>query len=99
MIRPGFSFPAIFALCVAFLGIVGPMDYADALNTEAEEKVARVERVLLETSMQPATLNECQRARPQRLRPDGAISLQSRSNKPWHHRTCFWAGLPEKGQP
>lgn len=46
--------------------------------------------VLLETSMLPATFDECAKARPDLGRPDRVTSKQQRSNEPWHHRTCYW---------
>lgn len=72
------------------IGTVGNFDYADALATGAEEKNARVHRALLETSGHPATLDECQRAHPNKPRADGVISLQNGSGTPWHHRICWW---------
>ena len=69
---------------------VGNVDYAEALNQEAEEKVARVHRVLLETSAHPASLDECQRANPSLPRPDGAVSQQHRTLEPWQRRTCIY---------
>lgn len=81
---------AMALLAVAFLCIVGPMDYSDALNAEAEEKVARVHRVLLETSSEAATLDECQRTLPKRPRPDSVVSFQNGSATSWHHRTCTY---------
>lgn len=44
----------------------------------------------LHNAMQPADLSECQRAAPERGRPDWTISRQQRSNEPWFRRTCGW---------
>ena len=46
--------------------------------------------VLLEPSMVAATLDECQRARPDLGRPTRVISKQARSNEPWFARTCVY---------
>ena len=94
--NPGFSFKAIFAFLAAAVAMVGNFDYAAALDMESEEKVARVHRVLLETSMQPATLDECQRTFPDRPRPNAVVSFQNGERTPWHHRQCHYA---LKGQP
>ena len=49
--------------------------------------------VLLEISMVPATLDECQKARPDLGRPDRVTSKQQRTNEPWYHRTRYWRVL------
>lgn len=85
----------VAAFFLAF-GLAGNDSYVQAIEQDADEKVMRVHRVLLETSMQPATLEECERAHPKRPRPDGVISLQNGSLTPWHHRTCMYL---TKGQP
>ena len=46
--------------------------------------------VLLENSMDAATLDECQRAYPKRPRPSGVVSRQNGTGTPWHHRTCLY---------
>lgn len=46
--------------------------------------------LLLETSMHPATMDECVKVRPDLGRPDRVISRQNGSATPWHHRTCYW---------
>lgn len=44
--------------------------------------------LLLEPSSEAATLDECQRERPNLGRPVRVISLQNGSGTPWHHRVC-----------
>ena len=78
------------ALAVSILGVLGPLDYADAIEREAEGKLLRVELVLLEDSGRPADLDECQRAQPKRPRPRATISVQDRTGEPWIRRTCFF---------
>ena len=59
-----------------------------ALPAAASPKETKL--VLLETSMEPLTLDECQRARPDLGRPHRVISKQARSNEPWFARTCVY---------
>ena len=50
-------------MLLAALAVVGRFDYADALEREAEEKVARPLRAQrLPTAATPATLADCRRA-------------------------------------
>jgi hypothetical protein len=66
---------------VVCYALAGTMDYA----------AARVSGLmLLENSMLPASLEECERARPGAGRPARVMSKQQRTNEPWHHRTCAW---------
>ena len=44
--------------------------------------------VLLLPSSNPATFEECMRARPDLGRPVRVTSKQNGTNTPWHHRTC-----------
>lgn len=74
----GWKILAWLLLCYA---VAGTVDFAAA-------KVSH--RILLETSSQPATLDECQRSFPGRGRPREVISLQNGADSPWHHRTCFF---------
>ena len=52
--------------------------------------------VLLENSMQPATLSECQAARPKLGRPYFTASKRLRSNEPYHGRVCFFRPVSVK---
>lgn len=61
-----------------------------ALIGFAAQAQGRTFLVLLEPSSFPATLDECQRARPDLGRPTGANSLQNGSGTPWHRRSCCW---------
>ena len=70
----------ILVFLVLIYIIVGTMDYASA-------KVSAL--ILLDPSMQPAYLAECQRAHPTG-KPVWSVSRQSRSNEPWHHRFCLY---------
>ena len=86
------------AIAVSFAFVVGPMDYAAAVETEARVKWARaatshgqrVERVLLENSSRPADFDECQRTHKGRPRTLQVVSFQNGSATPWHHRTCYY---------
>jgi len=46
--------------------------------------------VLFENSLTPISFAEAQRTRRDLARPVSCISLQSRTNEPWHHRVCFY---------
>ena len=70
----------ILVFLVLIYIIVGTMDYASA-------KVSAL--ILLDPSMQPAYLAECQRAHPAGT-PVWSVSRQDRSNEPWHHRFCLY---------
>ena len=64
---------------------------AAAIISHNEARAGADFRVLLEPSSEPATLNECQRERPDLGRPVGSISFQHRSNEPWFRRICIYA--------
>lgn len=64
-----------------------------------ETRAAGVYLVLLETSSEPATLDECQRTHPARGRPISCISKQDRSGEPWHHRVCIYAAQQAQVTP
>ena len=53
-----------------------------------EARAATGRLMLLETSMQPASMDECERTTGKR--PDYTVSKQSRTGEPWHHRICGW---------
>lgn len=55
-----------------------------------EARAAGTVMVLLETSSEPATFAECQRARPDLGRPARVISKQNGSGTNWHHRICSY---------
>lgn len=77
-----------FILIAAF-GAVGNFDYADAISVDADKKLARASyALLLDTSSRPATLDECQRAAPEKGRPARVVSQQHRTNEAWQKRTC-----------
>lgn len=86
-----------YVATILMLGLSGLLmeSEARAIDEDSADKVQRVFRVLLETSMEPATLNECQRRSPNLPRADGVVSFQNGSMTPYHHRTCFYA----KAQP
>ena len=71
--------------------IVGLIVVACAVAIGRNEARAAEFRVLLEPSSEPATINECQRERPDLGRPVGSISFQHRSNEPWFRRICIYA--------
>lgn len=47
--------------------------------------------VLLDNSMLPASMDECQIARPDLGRPYFTASKRDRTNEPWFTRTCFFS--------
>lgn len=51
---------------------------------------ARAHAVLFEPSGQPIGFEEAQRTHPHLGRPSNCVSLQQRTNEPWHHRTCWY---------
>ena len=61
-----------------------------ALLAALDARAAPATLVLLEPSSQAATLDECQRRRPDLGRPSRVISLQNGSLTNWHHRVCTW---------
>lgn len=77
MIRPSTAMLVIFGCYV----LAGTLDY-EAAKADAW--------ILLENSAKPASLDECQRAAPERPRPDWSVSRQQRTGDPWHHRMCGW---------
>ena len=82
-------------LLLVAMGNMAMESEAMALDEDSAEKVMRVHRVLLETSMEPATLDECKRTIPNRPRPHQVVSFQNGSATPWHHRICYY--LQAKG--
>lgn len=84
MIRPALVFAFLLALYV----LVGTLD---CRWNEACARAARPVVILLETSGEPATLGECERARPELGRPQGCVSFQNGYGTSWHHRSCWWA--------
>ena len=70
---------AAIILVVLYL-IVGTIDYAAA-------KVSHL--MLLEVSSFPASMEECERARPDLGRPAHVVSFQN-ATPVWHHRTCIY---------
>lgn len=75
----------VFLLVAVFAAIIG-INEARA----ARQYGGPVYRWLLPNSMQAATLDECQKARPDLGRPHATSSQQSRSGEPWHHRFCWF---------
>ena len=76
----------LLLIFIVLFGIVGPADYADALDREAEEKLARIQRaqwVFLGEGRQPATLRDCP--------PETIISVNTNVGiyNIWR-RFCWW---------
>lgn len=58
--------------------------------SQIDARATTVTIIMLDSSSNPATLDECQRARPQLQRPQRVISLQNGTGTPWHHRVCTY---------
>ena len=76
-----------FRMAVVFLILAL---FASIISLNEARAAGKSYRVLLENSAQPATPDECQRARPGLGRPYFTVSHQQRTNEPWHHRTCYF---------
>ena len=60
-----------------------------AVISRNEARAAHLFAVLLEPSMNPATMDECGRRKGER--PLYTVSFQNGSMTPWHHRTCWYS--------
>lgn len=90
-LRPTATMLRNLALFLWDVMIVAGLAFAAAWIIGANEARAQGNvLLLLETSMLPATMDECRRARPDLWRPTRVISKQNGTGTPWHHRTCYW---------
>lgn len=103
-LRPSPSFLARIAALLWDMLVVLLIFFAIGWIISKNEALARPKTVcpkgsicvLLENSMQPATLRECQAARPRLGRPYFTASKRLRSNEPYINRTCFFRPLSVK---
>lgn len=85
---------ALLALAFLGLGAVGNADFADELDREGEEKLARPLRFhMIEISTQVATPAECQRALEHlRMHLEVVMTINTtRDGIPWFRRLCLTA--------
>lgn len=87
---------AVALIVAAIAGVVAAGALAALGNAVAEALGLESARrplwaVQLENSTQPAGMDECRRASPDRGRPIFTLSKLDRSNEPYHHRTYLYS--------
>ena len=77
-------------LLTACLLVAGSIDYAEAVSAEERLRALVLRDPILAPAMSPATMEECERALPDRGRPAWTVSYQHRTGEPWYRRYCGW---------
>ena len=85
--RHGVALVGFLSLCLC---VAGSIDYAAALTDEQRLRALVLKDPILAPAMHPATMEECERALPDRGRPIWTVSYQHRTGQPWHRRYCGW---------